>query len=284
VGLEIVNVNSGIKTDLTAPGKDAAWSPGDGRWIAFVKGSGDGEEVWIVDSTGKQPRKLADGGFPSWSGDGKRLFLHSRKTGKLQVIRFPPEPSPPVDVCSMGWYPAVSWDGESAASWDKDLLQIYDLKSGTNKRSYRLPFKALALVGWSPDGKQVGLGPCFKTAGMGLYIVNLGTGTVVQAAEGVYTRPAWSPDGSKLAFDRQDNGLEIWMVEAKTLAAIKPVEAKTPELAKVVRGSFRVGRGGSCIDLARYCRSAECQFGDFVGPGGRRGNVGFRVSLVLADK
>jgi WD40 repeat protein len=247
VGLEIVNVSTGVKTDLTAPGKDAAWSPGDGRWIAFVKVSGEHEEVWLVDSTGKQPRKLADGGFPSWSGDGKRLFLQSRRTGKLQVIRFLPEPSPPVDVCSMPCeYPAVSWDGESAAYWDKDLLNIVDLKSGTDKRSYGLPFKALALVGWSPDGKQVGLGPFSRTPGMGLYIVNLETGSVVQAAEGEYTRPAWSRDGLRLAFDRRDNGLEeIWTVETKSLAAMKPFEVKTPTVPKPVPSSAHVDRGGS---------------------------------------
>jgi dipeptidyl aminopeptidase/acylaminoacyl peptidase len=284
VGLEIVHANSGVKTDLIAPGKDAAWSPGDGRWIAFVKGSDDGEEVWLVDPTGKQPRKLADGGFPTWSGDGKRLFLQSRKTGRLQVIRFLPEPSGPVDVCSMpGWYPAVSPDGESAACWDnKGLLKILDLKSGTDKRSYRLPFQALALMGWSPDGKQVGLGPYLKTPGMGLYIVNLETGSVVQAAEGEYTRPAWSRDGLKLAFDRRDNGLEeIWTVETRTLAAMKPFEVRTPALPGLVLVSNRVSRGGSWNLVARYGRAASRRG---YTPGARIYNLGFRVSQVPADK
>ena len=123
-GLEIVKINDGVKTDLIAPGKDAAWSPRDDRRIAFVKGDDHDEEVWLVDSIGKQSRKLADGGFPSWSRDGKRLFLHSRKTGKLQVVRFLPEPSPPVDLCLMpSWYPTVSPDGESAAFCEAGLLK-----------------------------------------------------------------------------------------------------------------------------------------------------------------
>jgi formylglycine-generating enzyme required for sulfatase activity/serine/threonine protein kinase len=283
VGLEIVNVNNGDKTDLIAPGQDAAWSPGDGRWIAFAKRSSKGEEeVWLVDSTGKQPRKLADGGFPTWSGDGKRLFLQSRKTGKLQAIRFLPEPSPPVDVCSMPcWYPAVSWDGESVAYWDKDLLKILDLKSGTDRRSYRLPFKALALVGWSPDGKQVGLGPSGRTTGMGLWIVNMDTGAVVQAAEGEYTRPAWSPDGLKLAFDRQDNGLdEIWIVETRTLAAIRPSEVITPKVREPVPASFHVNRGGGWTHAAEHCRSASRDGSD---PEIRLFNMGFRVAQVPAE-
>ncbi|MGA2621645.1 MAG: SUMF1/EgtB/PvdO family nonheme iron enzyme, partial [Thermoguttaceae bacterium] len=46
-------------------------------------------------------------------------------------------------------------------------------------------------------------------------------------------------------------------------------------------GSDRVGRGGSWINPARNCRSALRN--DFE-PGDRRGDLGFRVSRVLADK
>jgi Tol biopolymer transport system component len=37
-------------------------------------------------------------------------------------------------------------------------------------------------------------------------------------AEGPFTAPAWSPDGSKLAFDRSAvGGGETWMIETKEL-------------------------------------------------------------------
>src|SRR5208282_2885028 len=165
------------------------------------------------------------------------------------------------DVCAMPFeYPAVSWDGETVAYWDKGLLNIIDLKSGTDVRSFRLPFPAPSLMGWSPDGKQVGFGPYIKFPGiMGLWIVNLETGTVVQVAEGEYTRPAWSRDGLKLAFDRRDNGLEeIWSVETRTLAAMKPFEARTPTVREPVPvlAAWRVDRGGGLSDIAPNCRSS----------------------------
>jgi Tol biopolymer transport system component len=44
-------------------------------------------------------------------------------------------------------------------------------------------------------------------------------------AEGPLTVPAWSPDGSRLAFDwRAVGGSEIWMIENKELE--KPWAAK----------------------------------------------------------
>lgn len=43
-------------------------------------------------------------------------------------------------------------------------------------------------------------------------------GQVVQIAEGPFTAPTWSPDVSKLAFDRRGNsGYEIRMIETKEL-------------------------------------------------------------------
>ncbi len=46
-------------------------------------------------------------------------------------------------------------------------------------------------------------------------------------------------------------------------------------------GSYRVGRGGSWINGAWYCRSALRY--DF-GPGGRHYVLGFRASLGVAEK
>ncbi len=116
---------------------------------------------------------------------------------------------------------------------------------------------------------------------MGLYVVNLETGTVFQAVEGEYTRPAWSRDGLKLAFDRRDHGLEeIWMLETRTLAAIKPFGAGMPEAPKAVLFSNRVLRGGAWDFPAWDCRSANRNENE---PGNRILYLGFRVALISAE-
>ena len=83
--LKIIELGSGRVRVLTQPGKDPAWSPGDGRRIAYVVGDGQSEEVWLIEAAGGAPRKLARGGFPSWSADAKTVFLHSQAGSKLAV-------------------------------------------------------------------------------------------------------------------------------------------------------------------------------------------------------
>jgi hypothetical protein len=57
-GLEVVELATGARTRITQFGKDPAWSP-DGRLIAFVDGSGNAEQVWLVAAAGGEPRMVA---------------------------------------------------------------------------------------------------------------------------------------------------------------------------------------------------------------------------------
>ena len=87
--LRAASVRSGNREDsgCRCAGKDPAWSPGDGRWIAFVRGSSAAdEEVWLIASDGQHARKIADGGCPSWSADGKRVFFVRGRDSKLMVV------------------------------------------------------------------------------------------------------------------------------------------------------------------------------------------------------
>jgi hypothetical protein len=72
-GITVLDVETGKSKDLTGLGKDPAWSGKDGRLIAYVIGCDFDEEVWLIDASGKNPRRIAEGGFPSWSADGKQL-------------------------------------------------------------------------------------------------------------------------------------------------------------------------------------------------------------------
>lgn len=72
----------GSPRKLNGQGSEASVSP-DGSQIAFLRGSGNSEELWLMRADGDQPRKVAGqvGDLfrsPVWSRDGKRIaFLRA---------------------------------------------------------------------------------------------------------------------------------------------------------------------------------------------------------------
>jgi len=68
----------------TAP----AWSP-DGKRIAFGRGVGDQQSVFVMDADGGDVHQLTPwvlrGGQPDWSPDGKRIVFYSNRDGATDV-------------------------------------------------------------------------------------------------------------------------------------------------------------------------------------------------------
>jgi Tol biopolymer transport system component len=222
-----LNLDSGETTDLTSSGKDPAWSP-DGRLIAYVNevsfNDYRSEEVWLIESVEGYPRKFADGGFPSWSADGKTLFVHSRKDRKILAMGVD-KPDAQSEVFfdrPQSWYPAISPDGERIAFGRTNALIVMDRETGETVLTWPTPGSRGLLPAWSPDGSRIAFGS-FDNSRLGLWLLDVKTERAVQVAEGPYTMPAWSKDGTKLAFDlRSGNRREVWMVETKALASLKP--------------------------------------------------------------
>jgi TolB protein len=65
------------------------WSP-DGKWIAYiVEKSGEGLELYIMDTGGKSVRQLTFSGgsneSPTWSPDSRHIMFGSSRTGNSQL-------------------------------------------------------------------------------------------------------------------------------------------------------------------------------------------------------
>lgn len=216
-GLEVLNLRTLARTELAATGKDPEWSP-DGRYIAYVQEPAFNayaeEGVWVVEVHGGNRRKLVAGGFPTWSADGKTLFMTDRRANRILAVEVDADPPPSAVFFenARSWYPAVSPDGTQIAFGRREMLEIVDRMGGRIVLSWPTPGNRGLLPAWSPDGRLVAFGG-FDDATLGLWVLDLKTAKAARVIEGPFTMPAWSKDGKRLAFDqRRVNQREVWFV------------------------------------------------------------------------
>jgi dipeptidyl aminopeptidase/acylaminoacyl peptidase len=192
--------------ELTGVG-DPRLSP-DGRTVAYVVWRLDREEnegkgaVWLGPIDGSEaPRRFTAGtkrdADPRWSPQGDRLaFTSKREGGAAQLFVIPLAGGEPVkltdfkeDVSQAAWSP----DGKRILFVSRLRDEAYeetDEKKRPPRRFTRLQFK-LDNEGWTADRPQH------------LFVVPAdGSAEPTQLTSGDYedARPAWSPDGSRIAF------------------------------------------------------------------------------------
>lgn len=166
---------------FSAEGRLAAMSDDMGRLVVSRADGSDSHIVPLPDNSYEQSAAI--------SPDGKTVAL----------AYGPPDPDAPVDV----W--TVSLDGSA----------LRRLTSTGN----------VSTVAWSPDGKRVAftdqavLPEGDYEPGDDVYVVRI-DGTDVQRIGGYasgYWRPAWSPDGTKIAFDDLHERIKVVDLESKSV-------------------------------------------------------------------
>ena len=217
-GLCIVDVETGKSQEFYGYGKDPVWSP-DGGNIAFAhapSGTDDyqAEEIYVIPATGGTARKIALGGFPGWSGDGKTLYYHSRVEGKIFAVQIDNTDAKPEMFFDKpaSWYPVVSPDGTKIAAGNNGTLSIVDRATSEVLAQWTAPGLRGVLPSWSWDGKQVAFGGFNDDPG-GIWIYDVENRKPNNIIKGAYTMPAFSKEG-KMVFDfRSGNVRELWVRE-----------------------------------------------------------------------
>jgi len=202
----------------------ATWSP-DGTHLAYwiAPDAWSPSSLWVVGADGADPVELTsyrtfDAGDIAWSPDGKRLAWASR--GELRVIgldgsnlRRIGDPEMAFDHAS--WSPDGSWIAVRGPTDDPGMFRGYVIHpDGRDLTPFSAPTvtdENHGVYSWAPDGRSIAYhasGPTdFDIAVARLDPNGVWRDSVLIDGENFDVLPAWSNDGTRLAFIRtQDRG------------------------------------------------------------------------------
>ncbi|MDX6555292.1 MAG: hypothetical protein QOD86_1487 [Miltoncostaeaceae bacterium] len=224
------------------------WAP-DGRSLVFDRGTVVGRVIHTLGDAGGAPQPLRAGEAPAWSPSGSGLVYVDPLPAPpcvppacrpLSSITLPAGTATPIpglgNASSPDWAPKGDWIAyETPIATGAMQIHVTSPSGAAIDYAFRADQDTRS-PSWSPDGTRLAFvtspgpghvcylrpGPCLEDPQIGLTVMNAdGTGRAV-IATGDARDPAWSPDGSRLAYVSAASGTdEIWTMGADGSAPVQ---------------------------------------------------------------
>ncbi len=155
------------------------WSP-DGKELAYCGIRGDLFDIYTIDVTGGEERRLTNGegrnDGPDYSADGRWIYFNSSRTGLMQIWRIHPDGTGVEQVTHDNY---GNWFAHPSPTNDRVVLISYDPEVFDHPRDKHVRMRIMDMDGG-----------------------NLTTLFELFGGQGSINVPNWSPDGDEFAYVR----------------------------------------------------------------------------------
>jgi Tol biopolymer transport system component len=231
--LWLVSSTGGDITVLTSiSAGNHQWSP-NGNSIAFCHGS----MLYLADPLGgaEQAITSSKGSFgyeitPCWSPDGSRIVYNYQEKIYIVDVASRTEQKIIEATTPNGWnmreFPQWSADGQTLYYTDYTSLYALPVNGGPETRLLDSPTNSIEDARISPDGKYilfydyVSLLMVISCDDLSLYRLNEPSDTYLLV--GNFSKPQWSPDGSRIAFARYSDYLNSRIYVINGMPSLTP--------------------------------------------------------------
>lgn len=224
--LYTLSVSGGEPTQLTNTGKkefNEIWRP-DGKKIAYISSASGSTQIWEMNPNGSNPIQISDieGGIDAFSYSpnmSKIFYLKEVQEEKAIKDLYPDLPKANARVINdMNYRHWDNWVDTYThifiADYSDKITSGKDIMTGEKWSAPVKPFGGTEQVAWSPDSKTLAYvsrklqGVEYaKSTNSDIYFFNIATGetkNMTQGMMGYDMNPAFSPDGTKMAWESME--------------------------------------------------------------------------------